>query len=155
LSPHVLHFTADELVWECNEGSGCECHPELVREPWWELALDDNRFSKMDHHSCLPPDRSALLSSKSNQSSASILRWHRVVEEYSRLQLTYHRDKLPALAGIATQMSHRTGYCYMRGLWRETIAIDLLWYVNVDKNDFSQRLLEPSWSWASLPSEIL
>jgi hypothetical protein len=88
--------------------------------------MPDNGFSKVDPYSCLPSKRSALSPPDPDQSLLSFFWWHRVVEEYSRLRLTYPRDKLPDLAGIATPMSHQTGYCYTYALWSETIAIDLL-----------------------------
>jgi hypothetical protein len=51
LSPRVLHFTPDELVWECMETTCCECRPSFESTFSWEL-LDLS--PKLAHRHCLP-----------------------------------------------------------------------------------------------------
>ncbi|KAK0645792.1 heterokaryon incompatibility protein-domain-containing protein [Cercophora newfieldiana] len=91
--------------------------------------------------------------------------WMKLLAIYSRLQLTFGTDRLPALAGIAQTAISLAGDVlkgqYIAGMWRCTLVFDLL---------FSQGavgILEgheprprgagnqcPSWSWASIEGAV-
>ncbi|KAH6682764.1 heterokaryon incompatibility protein-domain-containing protein [Halenospora varia] len=53
--------------------------------------------------------------------------WYPMVERYTRRQLTYSSDTLPALSGIASRISQSYKYSFVAGLWREDIQLGLLW----------------------------
>ncbi|KAI1456444.1 heterokaryon incompatibility protein-domain-containing protein [Annulohypoxylon moriforme] len=138
LSPRVLHLTKFEIIWECKDGSACECG-------------DMPSSSKEHHHS--------LLETLSGTGLA--IRWHDMVEWYSKLSITYNSDKLPSLSGLAKQMAKkRPDAKYLAGLWEDSLAVDLLWV----RNQYSDkphapftRLTEwvaPSWSWISLGGPV-
>ncbi|CAI4212085.1 unnamed protein product [Parascedosporium putredinis] len=87
------------------------------------------------------------------QDLEAALHWHKAVSEYTKLQLTCPGDKLPALAGCVKDISSSidNGGDYLAGLWRNTLARDLLWEIHPQAN--SRRPPEwraPSWSWASV-----
>lgn len=85
-------------------------------------------------------------------------RWKRVVEVYSKTNLTNLGDKLIALSGIAKMMSAQVGETYVAGLWREYLASQLLWrvdpvYENGVFSNPSKRpkiYRAPSFSWAAI-----
>jgi hypothetical protein len=52
--------------------------------------------------------------------------WARVVELYTRCDLTKPDDKLPALSGIAMTYAAATGMTYIAGLWKERPFCQLL-----------------------------
>lgn len=77
--------------------------------------------------------------------------WLDITKWYSFRDLTYDKDKLPALAGLASRFgeSHFGNYC--AGLWWENMPECLLW--QRDTGSLLQkpsRYLAPTWSWASL-----
>jgi hypothetical protein len=81
--------------------------------------------------------------------------WYRVVEEYSRLQLSHEEDVFPAISGISKQFRAILGSQYMAGLWRTNIVNDLCWGVFSPGTGpvSSQRPAKwraPSFSWASI-----
>ncbi|KAL1603655.1 hypothetical protein SLS60_005243 [Paraconiothyrium brasiliense] len=85
--------------------------------------------------------------------------WKYVVEVYSRTNLTFARDKLIALSGIAEQFSRATKCDYVAGMWREHLESQLLWQVNEDYQDgifanpaCRDELRAPSFSWAAIDS---
>lgn len=131
LAPRILHFGPNELSWECFSEDWCECGRQFLKEQTlWVTVTKEKLFtafnSKMDI-----PQMGCL--------------WRDCVQEYSRLQLTYEDDRLPAIAGIATSMqTARTGV-YLAGLWSDTLVIDMLWYSS--RSDYKP-LSAPSWSWA-------
>ncbi|CRK48872.1 hypothetical protein BN1723_008230 [Verticillium longisporum] len=79
-----------------------------------------------------------------------------VVQEYSRLALTFPQDRLIALAGLATAVGRlRPEDQYVAGLWRSSLGEDLLWAVQPIKA--SARLSSrpaASWSWGSITGAV-
>jgi hypothetical protein len=74
---------------------------------------------------------------------------------YSGLKLTFEKDKLPALSGVAKQMlSQRDGDAYISGLWKSTIISDLRWTSFGRNSRRPSRYRAPSWSWASLDGTV-
>ncbi|KAH8732832.1 hypothetical protein GQ44DRAFT_601548 [Phaeosphaeriaceae sp. PMI808] len=88
--------------------------------------------------------------------------WKRIVEVYSRTQLTVSRDKLIALAGVARlfdeeHLHKNTKRDYVVGLWSSNLESQLLWQVNelyqggVFENPARRDVTRaPSFSWASV-----
>jgi len=157
LSSRFLHFTEDELVWECNSGTACECHPQIDQYPWWSTALAPTEtFLKVTHFG---NDVFSHVSHDSGWPHISnwpqVFIWHRIVSEYSLLQLTFPEDRLPALAGIIAPISLRTGLDHVQGLWLESLLVDLLWFVDPDARHPARRHTKPSWSWTSIMAPVL
>jgi hypothetical protein len=53
--------------------------------------------------------------------------WYRIVLEYSQRGLTYPKDKLPALSGVAQKLADYLGDRYLAGLWREDLYRGMMW----------------------------
>ncbi|KAK6079503.1 hypothetical protein SCUP234_05672 [Seiridium cupressi] len=141
LSPRVVHFTPDELIWECMERTTCECG--CIRSLWspgW-----------------VPFDKNLLYESKLTVASRADLReiWHQLVQEYSRLDLTFSRDRLPAISGAARRMSPFFRGCdYYAGLWKDNFVRDLMWKRRGPLQEYKKITRIPSWSWASVNTEV-
>ena len=56
--------------------------------------------------------------------------WYHMVEVYSSRQLTFSSDVLPALSGIAIQISQVHGLSFVAGLWQQDLQLGLLWQDN-------------------------
>jgi hypothetical protein len=83
--------------------------------------------------------------------------WAKVVQVYSSCNLTFQKDKLVAISGVAKALSglfpNETEY--LAGLWAPNIVQDLLWLRNSKiptVRPTSYRA--PSWSWASIDGEV-
>ncbi|OAL45929.1 HET-domain-containing protein, partial [Pyrenochaeta sp. DS3sAY3a] len=91
LSPRIIHFTNDTMIWECRT------HYQGL----WNILTRDTcngNFSDCN--------RTSLLS-----------RWYNeVVLEYSGRRLTHDEDKLPALAGLARLFHQLLGMPYHAGI---------------------------------------
>lgn len=74
LSPRVLHYAAEDLVWECKELTHYECGG---------ICSDHRNFKKDFHTSFL---------------------WKDVIEEYAGSKLTRYTDVLEALSGVASHV---------------------------------------------------
>jgi hypothetical protein len=83
LSVRVLHYTASELLWECNSAFRCECG----------VLIHQGEQTKQYHTAVFGRDEVQELAG----------RWGSIVQRYTSLALTKESDRLPALSGIAKQ----------------------------------------------------
>jgi hypothetical protein len=55
--------------------------------------------------------------------------WPRIVEDFSRRKLSFEKDRLIAISGIATEFAQATGDQYLAGIWRRNLWRGLTWSV--------------------------
>lgn len=139
LATRTLHFTSDEVVFECHNGFQCEC----------------GRIWSANDPSMLPSDNLKMglrLASATQRITASYLNqlWRDIVTQYTTKKLTHDRDILVALSGIASRMPREITGDYIGGLWKRSTLSGLLWQSR--DASISRRPKEytaPSFSWAS------
>lgn len=137
LSPRIIHFVGEELVWECREAQDCECGSSEAKTTFNRSILPAIESGEMD-------DKAHAL-------------WRTLVSSYSELNLTYESDALPALSGLASAFSRLTGGTrYAAGNWcTSNLLPDLLWYrIHVRPQPPGADVAvkpwrAPSWSWVS------
>jgi hypothetical protein len=158
LAPRVLHYDADQIVWECDSLIANEGFPNglggLVEHTDWipRLALD--REVRNAQEADLP-----------GRALSEI--WRPVVRVYSTLDITNWTDRLIALAGIGKRITNSLGWDYEAGLFMVNVETQLLWqpiYGDLtrlhDPKQLKKRAtrplpnLAPSWSWLSLDAPI-
>ncbi|USP73399.1 HET-domain-containing protein [Curvularia clavata] len=85
-----------------------------------------------------------------------IWRWRHILSDYSGMDLTEESDRLPAIAGIASQVGEAMNSKYLAGLWEKASPGDLLWRTDYTIEPRQQRpqYKAPSWSWASVDGKI-
>jgi hypothetical protein len=172
LPTRILHFTSNEMVWECNNRNICECGHAMITEPTRQFLKSIGK-----EHPYQPnyPEYDLFCHG-----------WMRIIEEYSNRKLTVETDKLVAISGLAQMMSEsmtpryrllegiqrrawqlwqkgtlRPKATYLSGVWREGLPRQLLWCIEyptqVDNSFQHTRPLEyraPSWSWASIDGPV-
>jgi hypothetical protein len=139
LPSRTLHFGNRGTLWEC----ASKVATEFLRE-----GLCAKRVGMIeDFHQARNPAKL----------------WSQAVDTYSRADITYARDKLPALSGFTKRIHALTGDDYLAGIWRNaSIEQQLCWYIHVDLRGLRRRggpayftrspqpaYRAPSWSWAS------
>lgn len=151
LSPRVVHFSAQELYWECREAVACECS-------WIKGSKEEEtqRLSSISEYLLRSMLGKISHSIKLSSQSAQVLkdRWHEIVEEYTRLDLTFEKDKFPALSGAAKQMQRVRDVKYIAGLWEDNLIDDLLWRTSALSAERASKWRAPTWSWASINGRI-
>ncbi|RGP77970.1 heterokaryon incompatibility [Fusarium longipes] len=144
LSPSVLYFAKDQLLWECRTNHRCEVFPQGIPSHWSDKAMD----SLMEQR----------LSAQQIQGNRLTLKtfslWTDLVQQYSRCDLTRPSDKLHAMAGIAKLFEEYTGDEYAAGLWKSCFTAMLDWRVFDATTCYSAGYRAPSWSWASVDSPV-
>jgi hypothetical protein len=135
LSPRVLHFTPNEIFFECLQNVRCECRRKRKISKTIPKAYIHSSSTRAD-----PPVNHSFV-------------WASLVYTYSRLEMTYPSDKLVAIGGLAKKFAH-PGNRYLAGLWSKSLINDLVWCNN--GGDLYPRTdwRAPSWSWASVEGSI-
>ncbi|KAH7081464.1 heterokaryon incompatibility protein-domain-containing protein [Paraphoma chrysanthemicola] len=164
LSPRSIYFDY-QLHWECSELLACEYFPDgIPREvsersagppDHWGVKtpfkikslLFDARYVVEQMTMMMIPDHSVVWT---NQYQC----WMKLIERYSRCQLTHESDCFLALSGLAKHFAREFDDEYLAGLWRKGIYEQLLWYVDKprylpESMDNLQVSGAPTWSWAS------
>jgi hypothetical protein len=82
--------------------------------------------------------------------------WLRSIEVYSNRSMTKTGDKLPTISGYAHEVHKSIGGPYLAGLWERYLAFGLLWVPHRNRygQSISRQQRAPSWSWASVDSEV-
>lgn len=139
LARRYLAFGSHEISWACMASSACECE-------WWRVATtwrDDIRNIRKD------------LSEAADNELGDCWRL-KVLYRYFDRRLSHQSDTLFAISAIASTFNARMGSGYLAGIWRKDLPVGLLWesvkpelaYIDGHSNI-------PSWSWASLPLEVV
>ncbi|KAH8171572.1 heterokaryon incompatibility protein (HET) domain-containing protein [Sarocladium implicatum] len=150
LSPRVLHYDKDQLVWECDSLTACE------------------RFPGPDGISGLIPNNKRIRASidklQGMQKSERVLGqelhdiWRPIVKSYTACGLTKHTDRLIALNGIAQRLSQMFDSDYVAGFFTHHMESQLAWRLGGQRYNLDSRVpdvrVAPSWSWASFLGEI-
>ncbi|KAK0099698.1 hypothetical protein ONS95_013409 [Cadophora gregata] len=165
LSRRTLHFTKHRIFWECRTAIASEDHPSMInvqalhssRRPH---GADPDRFlvlMELGVRSFMPLSHTRPLATKL---------WCRAVQEYTRRNLTFRKDRLPAIYGIARIISAIIRDEYVAGIWLCDFARGASWVRDrslpnpnavaggqwpVPRADPSL----PTWSWAAIDGPVM
>lgn len=136
LSRRIVHFTDEEMVWECQQESLCECSTED----------ETHRFREV---------RKTPFKSLVEDFPALYEQWMGIVREFSKRSITHETDRLPAISGVAEVFSKETKDEYVCGVWKNCPAT-LIWSPDLTAGLTlrQDKFYAPSWSWASIATPI-
>jgi hypothetical protein len=126
LSRRILHYSHDEIVWECMETSACECGV------MGGLTQHGDVFKMI----------------------ADAMDWNAVIAWFSGTRLTKPSDSLPALSGMAAKLASTNSFGhYFAGLWEKDLFYSLTWHCQ-EPHARPDVFIAPSFSWASVEGEV-
>lgn len=141
LSSRVLHLRGWRSHFECNAGRRLDLLPHL-------LPLEH----PLDHLHDLGSHKGVL------RPACEVGRheWYILVSYYADCNLTYARDRLPALSGLARAFEKTFGCRYLAGIWENDFALGLAWSTFTNETLSLQPAVNagPTWSWASCDKPI-
>ncbi|WZH49468.1 hypothetical protein QYS62_010669 [Fusarium acuminatum] len=136
LSRRLLYLGNDQLYWECDGCTGSEVSPDGNH-------LDGGRESILD------------LTGRHKYGA-----WRRTLAKYTQSDLTFEKDRLIAIAGLAKLVASKTGGTYLAGIWLDSWMQDLLWEP-IKGGARSPKLkpeeltmVPPSWSWLGYSGSV-
>lgn len=158
LAPRVLHFGKSQIAWECEEFEESEGYPTgtakfLMREdrilpkPLVKGLKGEHgrELRKIRLQGEPEPDPHLV-----DKGLYELQLWSRIVEDYSKLDLSEGSDKLVALSGIARHMaeqgidSSNQPAIYVAGLWDKYLASQLLWKIEPTFQHHDRAFKHPS-----------
>ncbi|KAH6844617.1 heterokaryon incompatibility protein-domain-containing protein [Chaetomium sp. MPI-CAGE-AT-0009] len=159
LSPRVLHYTRDRLMWECRKCTASEDKPHLESKEKTDL-----EFKRKTGPSATARLTSFRLLDMASQGRVGSGWWNDLVEAYSRRRLSVAADKLPAISGVARALAERQPDEYFAGIWKENLFKGLSWFPSKSHNlapvpaeSWPPAPVDagiPSWSWAAYDGPI-
>lgn len=139
VSPRIVHFTDTQLLWECCSMMKSESGDIDHDWTYGDLGYSTNAKSPFKYPA---PDTTTT--------------WHDTVRDYSSLELTFSKDRLPALAAIVQRMLRmRKNDTYIAGLWKSSLLRDLTWRRRGPGSSSRSVSRVPSWSWASITGAVI
>ncbi|KAJ9613066.1 hypothetical protein H2200_003007 [Cladophialophora chaetospira] len=151
LSSRVLHFCFQEVIWSCR----------AMRRS--QSGISDEEATtefenSTDLHGWDPSWKD--LERQRNPDNFDEVRtlWYRIVEEYTRLHISFPSDIFPALAALTQRMYglRSDGDVFMAGLWRKTLLLDMMWRSPTGiAFERPRRWRAPTWSWASVQTQVI
>lgn len=160
VSPRVLFFGPEELIWECPTGLTCE--EDIYSLALWSAGGGWGGQAVNPHGSLMQrystnPGRLVDLETL----------WFSLVQSYSELELSNPTDRLPAIAAIAQRFAQWSpGNDYICGLWKNTLHQGLSFEIVRDEKNpgphiehgrcltSDSRYIAPSWSWATAQRRV-
>jgi hypothetical protein len=154
MSPRVVHFCHDQVGWEC----ACRDAPKATAS----CRIHQSKLTALCSRDkgILESITQRLLNLQGSVACPPLDLWAAIVNAYAKTTVSFSRDKLVALSGLAEIMSKETKCNYVAGLWQTDLISQLLWYVEpvFDDHDrsfsnvatFRAEYCAPSWSWAAI-----
>ncbi|KAH7061846.1 heterokaryon incompatibility protein-domain-containing protein [Paraphoma chrysanthemicola] len=142
LSRRTIHFTANQVYFECGEGVSCENFTTL-------------KSSFRKKYFMLDPDFPARLFESGNRRTTEFIQF--LSEEYSKRGLTQKTDRRVAISGLEDRIA-RTRRCQTRyGVFQPYLHRNLLWQRSGEermKRIGYKTQVVPSWSWMAYDGGI-
>jgi len=171
LSPRILHFTREVLVWECHESFTHEISANTsVDASSVDLYLDPSNLKRvLNSIRWQGPDIEYILRSElfqrarfgrqpsdnTDQLTQNTIyqAWGQFLQSYSGHDLTKESDIFVALNGVADEVGDIMSDRLIAGLWEGRFIEDMCWY-SISGSGRPKVWRAPSWSWASIISQI-
>ena len=181
LSPRIVHFTQDQLLWHCRRCEWAEGYVHNTSRSHDEFRLGCQKASSFIDRE----EKDAYWRSRSSDPNYKPFfdlnfaaeTWYKCVSEYTTRFLSQPSDKLAAISGLAEKYAVPGLGRYLAGVWEQDIFRGLAWtrvkpgertksqymsYIAVKaKRTFAARAFKPpvqyrapSWSWASVNGPV-
>lgn len=149
LSPRMLLFGGRELTWQCQQKSTQSIGHTFYRRKTGSKRLPVGIFIYKKQ------------GRREQRLQVQVDLWISIVEDYSRRNLSFREDRLPALAGVAKELQTVWKDTYIAGLWEKCLIAHLGWHragrIKSPSNSSldSKEYLAPTWSWVSFNGPVL
>ncbi|KAF2093753.1 HET-domain-containing protein, partial [Rhizodiscina lignyota] len=151
LAPRILHFSKNQIFWDCGTLSACEVLPSGLPQPIDTISGTDRHWRQRLQDPSLP--QQGPLAGEATDSLEQF--WKRAVQSYTKCNLTNGGDKLVAIWGVAKLVRAALDEEYCVGMWERNFKEQLAWRVADCRTSSRPRPLRaPSWSWASMDGAI-
>lgn len=154
LSPRVVHFCANQIVWECEKLVASETFPANYVASGRSIE-EAKLYGEVTTGAFWPIRRLPFLSNSDTHQF-----WRDFVGFFSQGEFTVADDRVPAIVGIAQILGRISGDRYMFGCWLQDIHRNLLWSSHYGRDyrgpimSIPKQRRAPSWSWLSVDGGV-
>lgn len=139
LSPAVIHYTPEKMYWECNQSIASEAFLNVPN--FWDNTQGTGRY------------RIRSLSAQSDREDIYSF-WRTFLSRYAGMEMTFNRDRIPAVAGIARILSELIDDNFVAGFFEGDLLRSLVLERHVSyRHAIKPEQLAPSWSWVSMNAD--
>lgn len=148
LAPRVLHFTPQQVSWECTRMLRSEKWPTQSYRSSFEKGLAERVDACGEERKRM--ERLKLHDPLKNRSQKNLLDWwYDRVHDYTGCGLTKRSDKLIAISGIAEKLLPLVKDRYVAGLWEKSLPWALAWRTSVPSTTPFPGYYVPTFSWVA------
>ena len=149
LAARIIHFSAQQLFWECSALTANEAYPHGLPERYpsrKSFSLDTWTKHKDGPHGTSGTQPYRI--------------WDKMVSLYSQCKMSKSSDKVVAIGSLALSLQNRFEGVdtYVAGLWRSQLPETLVWnLIDCRSGPGAHRpkgWRAPSWSWASTEGQV-
>jgi hypothetical protein len=149
LAPRIMHFSAQQLFWECSTLTANEAHPQGLptRYPFRKSFSLDTWAKHSDGPHGSPEMQLYRI-------------WDKMVSLYTQCRLTRGTDKVVAIGSLAISLQKRLEGLdtYVAGIWKSQLPHNLVWRLFDCRSGPGahrpKNWRAPSWSWASTDGQV-
>ncbi|KAG4440784.1 hypothetical protein IFR05_003712 [Cadophora sp. M221] len=130
LSPRTLHYTKEQIFWQCRTHALAEGDTEPAEFnywPWYEWHNDKTFLSMKSPDWVDIKNRSPDGWVPPEEYYSPHTNWLRMVNDYTTRKITNPSDRIPAISGVAAEFHRVTEDQYLAGIWAGDLARGLLW----------------------------
>lgn len=155
LARRILYYCKEQMFWECGEIGAAE-DGEFVPYAGDQISRIERSaaISKTVFNEVLSCDEESGLGSSGDHTN--YFDWYKMVEEYTARDITKDSDRLPALHGLETVLTHGTGDESICGIWRNGLLEGLAWCQAASERPLARPNISnaTSWSWTSVKGPV-
>jgi hypothetical protein len=140
ISPRIIHFGSEQVIWDCYESVACESFPEGTTA--WSTRDSASMYQS--------PKQSSQLMVVPENTDQALGKWAAIIAAYSSCALTYQKDKIVAISGVVELLADLWKVEYCAGLWRKNLEFQLCWLTHKPMAGVARppsQSRAPSWSW--------
>jgi hypothetical protein len=119
LSPRILWYGPAGLIWKCHVAQFAHAYKTHT----FEFMYPASKHKRLPQSIYRLPDP-IVEDIEAKKSEV----WTGIMEDYSWRDITFPKDRLPALAGVASELQKVWKDEYIAGLWRKQLIRHLGWY---------------------------
>ncbi|OCK73316.1 HET-domain-containing protein [Lepidopterella palustris CBS 459.81] len=150
LAPRLLYFTQGQLCFECCEMQASESYPGGFQDhglPYFGFAKFQPSLAGVCHDS---RSLGTELVNEPDSIKQAMKVWAAAVHTYSAADLTFGKDKLVAISGVAKELAPSMHCRYLAGHWEHDLERQLGWRGTDDRSKRPIEYRAPSWAWTSV-----
>lgn len=145
LSPRLLIYGKGDIRWQCQSENLKAVYPSPITYSVSSTRLPVNIFGP-------PPTKSKIDAAQQSEQNKI---WDSIVTKYSERFLTIPEDRLPGLAGLASELEIYWQDTFLAGMWKRNLMQRLAWAPVVGGTaQKTSEYVAPSWSWVSANTPI-